>query len=486
MADPNEKDDGQSRRERRSLFGPKPGATPPPGGSSGTGSTTGSHRQGTNRQTSTPGATATPPTPPASAASSQRRAQTIFTPPSHSKHIRAELCPHCGSAIVQPQIAIVCQSCNRFVVTFRLWHGALAVALILGAAAIQAVTGQPAIPVAIGLAASQLLLVFAVRPFERHIILIVISFLLVPASVSIVAFALGFEDALPPLLLASPVWISIAAFLALSAELFVHWRRAGELHGLSIWRIIGTFSIATSAGALLLLLGISFIPDALLPENSLAWRMVQHTLRFRSGGLLVWLAYVVLLSLPPTFARRIDVKTGPGRGVLTQALVHIAGLLRGVAINFGQAVREGIHDILLLGRTAIVPITRRIFFLLAVVAWQVAFSLLIDSYLSYLVDREVHAIQLLPAAFFAAIAPIAIFWTIAQARLADVLGVATRTVTLAGSLLMLCGAVATLLWWAYELLSDRRHDVNWIGVVSIAIIVIAVMTGFERKGRQTP
>jgi hypothetical protein len=485
MADPNNKGDDKSRKERRSLFGPAPAATPLPSGSAGTKDAAG-NRQGTNRQTSGAGAARNPQAPPPSSAAPQSRARTVFPAPQRLRYVRAELCPHCGSAIVQPQIAIVCQSCNRFVVTFRLWHGALAVALILAAAGIQAATGQPAIPVAIGLAASQLLLVFAVRPFERHLILIVISFLLVPASVSIVAIVVGFDDALPPLLLASPVWISIVAFLALSVELFVHWRRAGTAHGLSIWQILGTFSIATSAGALLLLLGISFIPDTLLPENALVWRLVQHTLRFRAGALLVWVAYVVLLSLPPTFARRIDVNTGSGIGVLTQAFVQLAGLLRGVAINFGHAVREGIHDILLLSRTAFVPVARRMLFLLAVVAWQVAFSLLIDSYLSYLVDRNVHAIQLLPAALFAAIAPLAIFWTIAHARLVDVLGVATRTVTLTGSLLMFCGAAATLLWWAFELLSARREDVNWVGVASIGIIVIAVMTGFARKGRQTP
>jgi hypothetical protein len=484
MTDPNKKNEGNSRHEfLRNLLGPtqtgsrsesnaKHGSTPT-GSAQKPQQPSGSHAAPTG-QAASAGAAAPPPRAHAHAAAPQRQ------------KTRAELCPHCGIAIVQPQIAIVCQNCNRFVVLFRFWHGALAVALILAAAAVQASTGQPGIPVAIGLSASQLLLVFAVRPFERHLVLIIISFLLVPASVAIVSAVVGFADALPPFLQASPVWISIVAFFALSAELFVHWRRAGKQHGLSIWRILGTFSIAMSAGALMLLLTISAMPDTFVPKGSFSWQLIEHALRFRAGALLVWLAYVVLLSLPSTFGRSIDVKHGRDLAAIMQSLLHVVALARGVTVNFGQAVREGAHDIIVLGRAAIGPVARRILFLVSVIAWQVAFSLLIDSYLSYLVDRDGHLWQLAPAAFLAATAPIAIFWTVTHARLAEVVGVAARTVTLTGSLLIFCASVATLLWWAYELLSGRKEDINWIGVASIVIVVAAVLTSFAHKEKSSP
>jgi hypothetical protein len=235
-----------------------------------------------------------------------------------------------------------------------------------------------------------------------------------------------------------------------------------------------------------LLLVIGAAPDSHIPEDGLAWELAQHALRFRAGALLVWLAYVVLLALPPTFKRPIEVRLRPGLGLIVQSFLHVAALVRGVVANFGQALREGAKDIILIGRTAIAFVARRILFLVSVISWQVAFSLLIDSYLSYLVAREVHAWQILPAILLAVAAPIAIIWTATHVRLLEIIRVAVLTVTLAGLLLTFCAAVAALLWWAYELLSGRRTDINWIGVASVGIIVAAGLTGFARRGQSQP
>lgn len=432
-------------------------------------------------QSATAGTAASVPTSDpvqgSSASSSDDARGPGLSPPTTS---RARVCPYCSASIERPDIAIVCQSCNRFVVPLRLWHGAVAVAFLLAASFSHASLSSQMISALVGLVASQFLLFFAIRPLERHFISLIASFLLIPASIATSAQLLRFSDELPVFLRTSPIWLGGLAALALSAELFVHWQRAGKTAGLSAWRILGTFSIAVSGGFLILVILLELLSSVLTLPDGPGWQIANHMLRFRTGTLLLWLGYTILLAVPGAFARGIEVNS-PSSGSLGAWILYVFTLAGRWLRNLGVALQEGLQDIFLLARTSAFHIARRLILLISVVSWQVSVSVLFADYQSYMVLRETHLIRALAAAAFALASPFLIFWSATEDEFAEVRGVAARTVTMTSLLLALCTAVASIFWWAYELLTDREMSVNWIAVASLTLIVLAFI--FTRRDR---
>ena len=113
-------------------------------------------------------------------------------------------------------------------------------------------------------------------------------------------------------------------------------------------------------------------------------------------------------------------------------------------------------------------------------------ALLLDDYLGYMVFREVRALQTVPATLLAVTAPILIFWSASGGQFSEVFGAATRNVAMTSGLLALCTAVASVFWWAYELLAQRDVGVNWIAVASLVVMAVAVLAEFLKRRRSRP
>jgi|GEM_PF-2483351 len=396
----------------------------------------------------------------------------------------------CAVVVVRPEIAIVCQNCHRFFVPLRLWHGVIAVASILIAIILNERTGYLWISLVVGLVIAQLLLFAAVRSLSRKLLLFVGSLVLIPSSISVVASVVGFHKQLPPFLQISITWIFALCFLGLSIQLFVRWWDVGGQRNLSTWRILGTFSVALSCLLLILLLLLAAIPISIVPKNDPQMAVIEHMVDFRIGMLLLWLAYVVLLAFPGTFARKITLPQQSEPSSIIGSLVHIVTLSGRVIKNLADELIDGSKEIFAIGVIAFASVFRSLLFLVSATALQVAFCLLIDGYLRYMVGREVHLLQVASAILLLTIMLPALFWSAVVAAFPEILVVASNTLAMAGLVVVLCASIASWPWCAYEFIGQRPIGTNWLALFSAALLIataaaVAILSRKEHNAGHT-
>lgn len=441
--------------------------------------TVGSARGATADSTASGGDTKRAPEVP----NEQRAARVATAPPRGATAVPGATlttCPHCNERLAWPELALVCVHCYRFVLPLRLWHSAAIVALILGSIVLQATWGHSLAPAVIGLLAAQALLAVFVRSLNRwHFAL---SILVIPASISLVAAVLGVSGDLAEPFRKSLAWVLGLGLVVLSIELFRQWLEAASSLGISRWTALGSFSVAASGLALAFGAAIASLPLALVPSEHGSWEMVRRYAELRSGLVILWVFYSVMLAAPSAFARPLPVSIPHGTYLLVAWALRMGKVAQAVALNLGRELEERAREMVRLARHAVPPVGRRLVFVASAIALQVGLCLATDWYLEYMVSRRTAPLLALSALLLTAFAPMTLFWSVIRGSRDDVVNMAGTTVSVGGMVLILWASFASWPWWAYEIWAARGRGPNLIGLTSLVLVVIVVSISSRKRG----
>ncbi len=394
-------------------------------------------------------------------------------------------CPHCQATILQPGVALFCQSCNMFLLRFRLLYALLSVSWFFFAVYFH-LHSESFLPSL--LTGTVLLLVFTIGSLRFRAGLVrVCPFLALILLSSIAAVhLLGMASDLPSRLQTASVWASIPIAIFVLAALATHWFKEAKRLDISFFRAFGCFSIVMS-GIGLLALFVFPLPDAHLDQDGIV-EVLYNALKWRSALFLFWVPYAVTLALPGASRRPISLGTiGQLQGgVLKNALRSMERfiyLAAGFFKNLGKELRDGFQDIARLSRAAMESVGRRIVLPgLAIMSLHIALCALVFAFLEYDTNRNVSLLELLAGGFVAVPSAILLIWGIAKSPLAEIARVVGDTLMMGSIITLSCGAIASCLWWGFEIISGANNGVNW--VAASIVLVIIFFTLWQKKAKR--